>query len=206
MDFLKILLSLSASGTILVLLLFLIKPLIENKLSKKWQYYIWLIVIARLLIPFSTEMSIVNQEIHKVEVWLSTGSESQSAASLQDQKEARPSNYAESSNIESSNVDNSNNSKVSPSVENSKTFRIDGSFIIELSMISIWFVVAFTLLAHKVSLYIRFISYMKRESTQVLDLEYLELLGTTVEQMNIRRTVGLYTNHHISSPLLVGFF
>lgn len=47
-ELLKILLSLSLSGTLLILVLFLGKPLIKNRLSKAWQYYIWLIVIARL--------------------------------------------------------------------------------------------------------------------------------------------------------------
>ena len=32
----------------------------KNRLSHKWQYYVWLIVIARLLIPFAPETNLVS--------------------------------------------------------------------------------------------------------------------------------------------------
>jgi beta-lactamase regulating signal transducer with metallopeptidase domain len=65
MDFFKILLSLSVSGTILILFLFLMKPFIKNKMSKKWQYYIWLIVVARLLIPFAAVFPELDSKLQK---------------------------------------------------------------------------------------------------------------------------------------------
>lgn len=57
-EFLKTVLSLSLSGTILILLLLWFRSLYKNRLSKRWQYYIWTIVIARLLIPFTPEVSL----------------------------------------------------------------------------------------------------------------------------------------------------
>lgn len=57
--FIKILLSLSFSGTFLTIVLLLLKPLYKNRLSQKWQYYIWLVVIARLLLPFTTKYNIL---------------------------------------------------------------------------------------------------------------------------------------------------
>ena len=53
-------LSLSVAGAILVLILLLLKPVYKNRLSHKWQYYVWLIVIARLLIPFAPETNLVS--------------------------------------------------------------------------------------------------------------------------------------------------
>ena len=52
-ELLKCVLLLSLSGTVLILLLFFCKPLLKNVPNKRWQYYLWLIVIARLLIPFA---------------------------------------------------------------------------------------------------------------------------------------------------------
>jgi len=54
-------LSLSLSGTILALILLSIKPLIENRISKSIQYYIWIIVLLRLTIPFSLEENLMNK-------------------------------------------------------------------------------------------------------------------------------------------------
>jgi beta-lactamase regulating signal transducer with metallopeptidase domain len=58
-DFFKIVLSMSVSGSIIALILFAVRPLIKRRFSKAWQYYIWLVVIFRLLIPYSPEASLV---------------------------------------------------------------------------------------------------------------------------------------------------
>lgn len=65
---LKAVLSLSLSGSLLIFLLFLLRPLFKERLSKRWQYYIWLVVIARLLLPFAPEtnlMATLFQEIDR---------------------------------------------------------------------------------------------------------------------------------------------
>jgi beta-lactamase regulating signal transducer with metallopeptidase domain len=53
-------LSLSISGSILTLLLFALKPLFKYRLPKAVQYYAWVLVLLRLLIPFSVKTSVLN--------------------------------------------------------------------------------------------------------------------------------------------------
>lgn len=60
-EIVKLLLSLSISGSILAILIFVMKPFIKNKLSKSFQYYIWIVVLLRLTLPFSFEASIMNE-------------------------------------------------------------------------------------------------------------------------------------------------
>ena len=48
-------LSLSLSGALTGILLLLVHPITKKYFSKKWNYYIWLLVIARLLIPVQLE-------------------------------------------------------------------------------------------------------------------------------------------------------
>ena len=50
----------SISGAVMIAAILLLKPLLKNKLSKSWQYYIWLLVLLRLLLPFSAEGSMMN--------------------------------------------------------------------------------------------------------------------------------------------------
>ncbi len=57
----RLVLSLSISGSIIALLLFAVKPFIKHKLPQTMQYYIWIVVLLRLLIPFSFEWSLMNQ-------------------------------------------------------------------------------------------------------------------------------------------------
>lgn len=53
-----VVLSLSLSGSLLFLLIRLPKPLYQNRLSRCWQYYIWLIVCMRFLLPFTPDISV----------------------------------------------------------------------------------------------------------------------------------------------------
>ncbi len=195
MDFLKALLSLSVSGTILILFLFLMKPVIKNKVSKKWQYYIWLIVIVRLLIPFASEMSLVNQAFQETDSPVPAVIDTK-VIHLEEKTYARVNKVMDTSRTEKESIPE----------EVSTHSTINISSIIQLSLIIIWFVVALILFIYKVNVYHKFCRYIKRESTEVSTIEYLELLGNAVEHMNIKQTVGLYTNYYVSSPLLVGFF
>ena len=75
---LKIVLSLSLSGSILILILHLLRPLFKDRLSKRWQYYIWLVVVARLLLPFAPETNLmgtlfqgIDKDMEQMEVVLS---------------------------------------------------------------------------------------------------------------------------------------
>lgn len=58
-DFIKVFLSLSVSGSLLTLLILLLKPLYKDKLSRKWQYYIWLVAALRFLIPIAPDTTLV---------------------------------------------------------------------------------------------------------------------------------------------------
>ena len=51
---LRTVLIMSLSGSIVAALLFALKPLIRDRLPKSVQYYLWLVVIAALLVPVST--------------------------------------------------------------------------------------------------------------------------------------------------------
>lgn len=57
---LRLLLSLSLSGGILTGLAYVLKLLAGRKLPKSFQYWIWVIVLLRFLIPFSFEDSVMN--------------------------------------------------------------------------------------------------------------------------------------------------
>ncbi|MDO4539995.1 MAG: M56 family metallopeptidase, partial [Syntrophomonadaceae bacterium] len=49
---LRTLLPLTATGSILILIMLALKSVVGKRLSMTWQYYIWLLVLARLCIPW----------------------------------------------------------------------------------------------------------------------------------------------------------
>ena len=67
-DFLLLVISLSLSGALLTLLLAALRPLFKH-LSRTWQYYIWLLVILRLLIPWSPEVNLVGGLFQQAEAY-----------------------------------------------------------------------------------------------------------------------------------------
>ncbi len=61
----RMLLAMTLTGSVIAAILFVIKPIIKNKLSKTFQYYIWLLVIITLLIPIPLSIP-VNMSTTKV--------------------------------------------------------------------------------------------------------------------------------------------
>lgn len=58
--------SMSLSGSLLILILILLRPLYRERFSKAWQYYVWLIVLLRLVIPYSPGFGLFNILFHQV--------------------------------------------------------------------------------------------------------------------------------------------
>ncbi|MDR0569981.1 MAG: M56 family metallopeptidase [Clostridiales Family XIII bacterium] len=52
-DLLKTVVVMTITGSVLALVLFALNPFIKNRLPKAAQYYLWLVVLAALLVPFS---------------------------------------------------------------------------------------------------------------------------------------------------------
>ena len=55
------LLSLSLSGSAMALILLLLRPVLKRSVTRSFQYYIWLIVLIRLAVPFSFDGSLMNR-------------------------------------------------------------------------------------------------------------------------------------------------
>lgn len=183
--------SLSVAGAILVLILLLLKPAYKDRLNQRWQYYIWLIVIARLLIPFAPETNLVsnlfsNINTSVIEPITNVYYQADNNIFLKKDEETNQPILAENQSYFPSPVSR----KVS-------TAEIIGA---------VWFVVALILLIRKITIYQSFVKYVRAGSTEVTDFKKLEQLGKIIESQNIKVSVELYFNSLISSPLLIGFW
>lgn len=59
----KVFLSLSLSGSVLILVLLFFKYFFKNRFSRQWLYYIWLIAIGRLLLPFAPKKNLTGSTL-----------------------------------------------------------------------------------------------------------------------------------------------
>ena len=189
----------SFSGGLLILALLLGKKFLKNKISRQWQYYIWLVVVLRLLLPFGTEVSLLGKTYQAADQAITQ------AAPLPSQQPA----INAPGNIPAPAVDlDKNNETVNSPAENLTTAHpLQEIWCLLANHIwLVWLVVALGLLIRKVTIYQGFMRYIHAGLTPVSDIELLDRLSITAEQADIKKPIELCINPMISSPLLTGFF
>ncbi len=187
-EFIKILLSLSVSGALLLVLILGLKPLYKNRFSKHWQYYIWIVVALRFLLPFTPDTTIVGSLFEKFDTAAITNE------------------IPTSSNVPVSiNPDNDKAEPIQPNQEITAAAMRE-PFSIYVCLFFIWSALALALFVRKVTVYQGFIQYIKAGNKEVSDIKVLNLLSDCEEKLNIKTRVELSCNSLIASPMLIGFF
>ena len=188
---LKIFLSMSCSGGLLILALLLGKPFFKDKLSRQWQYYIWLIVILRLLLPFGAEVSLLGRTYQAASQVIGQ------AALLPQPAVPTPAVEAERDG-ESAAVPAEDPAAVRP-LQDIAALLTDRVWVV-------WLAAALALLLRKATVYQGFARYIRAGLTPVSDIAMLDRLSAAAEQAGVKRPVELCVNPLISSPLLMGLF
>ncbi len=199
-EVLKTILSLSCSGGLLIVLFLLLRPLVRRHLSRRWQYYIWLVVVARLLLPFAPETNLMGAVFQQIDHGAAP-TESVSFV-IQDTPSAPAVPDGDPGSMGSESPHPPYHAASEKGEVQSRQVWAAGGWIIGLC----WLVVALILMIRKITIYQSFVKYIKAGCAEVEDLDRLEQFGRLVEQRGVKTAVELSTNHLISSPLLIGFF
>ena len=193
---LNMFLSMSFSGSLLILALLLGKRFLKNKISRQWQYYIWLAVVLRLLLPFGPEASLMGTAYQAVDQAISQ------TAPLPPQQTAPGGDPGSAVGAEQ------HSETVNPPAD-------DGTAVHPLQDIGallinhiwlVWLAAALGLLLRKITIYQGFIRYINAGLAPVSDLELLDQLSIAAEQSGLNKPIELCVNPLVSSPLLIGFF
>ncbi|MEY8335905.1 M56 family metallopeptidase [Lachnospiraceae bacterium 47-T17] len=187
-EFIKILLSLSVSGALLLVLILGLKPLYKNRFSKRWQYYIWIVVALRFLLPFTPDTTIIGSLFEKFDT-----------AAITNEIPTNPNVPVPA---------DTGNSKAEPIQTNREvtTAAMREPFNKYVCLFFIWSALALVLFVRKVTVYQGFIQYIKAGNKEVSDIKILNLLSDCEEKLNIKTRVELSCNPLIASPMLIGFF
>lgn len=228
----SLLLSLSCSGALMIILICIISYVFRKKSSFRWQYYIWLFVIARLLLPFAPEGNLMESLGEKFEAGTQLFNEenqktagSGTAANQNGTKEPQNADGTNQKlNLEGNtkNFENNNQKDISANnsqdMENGSQNQIlsnngqdmeNGSLLQKLQpaqkyLLIFWLVVAIFLIIRKVTVYQCFIRYIRAGSTPISDINSLETLSATEQELGIKKALELWGNPMISSPMLIG--
>jgi beta-lactamase regulating signal transducer with metallopeptidase domain len=197
----KLVLSLSLSGSVLAVLVYLCCLLLRKRLTKRFQYYIWLVVVLRLLLPFSPESAILPR------LW--EPAPPVQAVAPDNPEEApdvliTPPPVIASSEAETPPVTpQPQPSATREAQEKNPILPMPRQFWQYLWIL--WLAVAAGLLIRKITLYQSFVKYLRAGRTVVDDVETLDRFSALSEAMGVRRAVDLYTNRLTASPLILGF-
>ncbi len=190
---LKIFLSMSVSGGLLILALLLGKRFLKNKISRQWQYYIWLVVVLRLLLPFGPEVNLMGKAYQAIDQAISQ------AAPLPQQP---PQTISGGNLIPVVGAEQHNPADDAVAA---RPFQDIGTTLVNHVWL-IWLVAALGLLIRKITIYQGFVRYIKAGLTPVSGMEQLDELSIVAEQSGIKKPIELCVNPLVSSPLLIGFF
>ncbi len=196
---LKVFLSMSFSGSLLILVLLLGKRSLNDKISRQWQYYIWLIVILRLLLPFGPETTLLGEAYQAVD---------RSIAQVSPLPQQRPAPNAPGSvpaPVVGIGPDDEEADGPADDPVTSRPSQDVGTLLIDHIWL-VWLVVALGMLIRKVTIYQGFVRYIKAGSTPVSDIEVLDQISILAQQLSIKKPIESCVDPLVSSPLLIGFF
>lgn len=172
-----VVLSLSLSGALLTLALVLARPL-TRRFSRRWQYYIWLVVVARLLLPFAPPGSLVDGMFRR-----EAPAPPPVTIPVED---AFPGGFVPEDAV--------------PVAETGPS--LAGAVRQNIGLI--WLVVALLLAVRKVTRYQSFLRYIRAGRWEVSDPALLDRLARLGTELGVKRPVELEVAPLLSSPMLVG--
>lgn len=183
---LLLILSLSISGSIVAALLFLIRPLFRKRLSRTWQYYIWLVVILRLIIPWSPQMNFVGQVFERTQQRII--SQAEQAKNLQ--------------SIEKFWIAEGDDA---PQKRKAQNAILNLPLLITCIWV-IWLSAFIMILVRKITGYRSFVQFVKAGRRSINNKAIKDIYLKVQEELGIRKAPSLYTNELITAPMLVGVF
>ncbi|MGH4125083.1 MAG: M56 family metallopeptidase [Clostridium sp.] len=185
----------SAMGSFLAIIIIIIKKLFKNKLSASWHYYIWMLLILRLAIPYSYQspLSIFNiftNTVSNFEVSLNIPSINNSKV--------------EQSNVVRDTNDTITNKPITVSVENIIDINSEDLDLFSIASI-IWFIVMVSTL---LIIFIFNIIFNKRLRNQEVckDKETLYILNSCQVMTGIKGNIPIKYLSNISGVSLYGMF
>lgn len=210
----KIILSMSFSGGLLILVLLLGGRLLKRRLSRQWQYYIWLIVVMRLLLPFGPDASLMRRVYQAADSVIEQMTQKERPAEQSFVEKRLHSSEEKGEEPATGNRDAmpADSQQTTMMADNTDAVLDSGSSLAKGMTLTrnylwvIWLIVAFGMLIRKITVYQSYIKYVMAGAEQVCEISLLDRLAVITEQAGIARPVELCVNPLISSPMLMGYF
>ncbi len=221
-EFIKMLLSLSLSGTLFLLVILFLKQFYKKAFSRCWQYYILLLAALRFIIPVTFNNANITNYLYNVALNILkqdivTDSNIKNMEATEDtgykkiQKEEPGLIKNKDKTEEKDKINNINSTGTVQEIKNNSQkppvtkYILKGAVFIYKNLFYIWLVFAIIFLTRAVTAYKGFLVYIKAAAQEVQDISILNLLSECEEKLGVKRKIELYYNPYISTPILAGF-
>lgn len=205
----SVILSLSISGGLVGLLILLLRPITERFFAKRWTYYLWFLVIARLLLPVHADVNLMEYlsvRLAAVESGL-TGADGAAEATA----DVTGEEMAGQDTGQTGGIETVQNTAAGGKVESAYS-GIDTDNNIEGSRRELWLHIAGILwlfgvliaVFRKIYIYQHFAGAVRAASAPVTDDRVYRKSAEIQMRLGLGKRVPLYKSTVIDSPMLVG--
>ncbi|NFO14214.1 peptidase M56 [Clostridium botulinum] len=184
-------------GSIIVLIILSINRIFRYKLNPTFHYYIWLILIVKLIFPFGPENSLSFSHIYQ-RVYIENNANENSLKVQENSIKQSQNSYSEDLKSKNS-FQNSNDNKLTLKTN----IPLKNQLHIEKIFVSLWILgvillIFIFILAHKK------LKQIVKTSIKKVSNEHKEILNNCINIMHIKTKVKLLYSSKISSPCLCG--
>jgi beta-lactamase regulating signal transducer with metallopeptidase domain len=194
-EFMRILISMSLAGAIVTVILLALKPLTRKHLSQRWQYYVWLLVVLRLLLPLAPTVTVPSGALPAV-LTRSTSSVATSAPTTTTPVDTAPGMSL--STGEPTTPTNTSPQTLPAAADASTTWSVSALLLL------IWAIGASAVMIWNIAGYAHFKRTVQRTMVRVTDAHFLAILEDCRQEAHVRTTPRLYTSASVMSPILLG--
>lgn len=157
-----------------------------------WQYYIWLLVVLRLLIPISPDISIVGSVFRQAGIHFTA-------------------EYLPEENITDSGHLMFQKIPFGAGLQNDVLYKVPTtvvafSFLKAHFMGILWLFISIILLFRKIYGYKQLVKTVEQQNEIVVDEQLLAVLEMVSTEMGIKKRIPVYTNSFLRAPILIGVF
>ena len=210
MEILKMVLNMSITGSIIFLILQLIKPLTKKNFSHTWHYKMSIIILIFFVVPIGNFINFPRISdgiiLRRSQVEIQKPSnldaivkkeDTQDVPEIQDIEKG----YNEEGYNDEIKYKNSTLIETKTDGYTEKTFNISSY---KDAILYIWLIGMIALFLSKIIPYIKFKAAILESSTEVEDTEIIEIFNQCKYELNINKNINLKSCQYIGSPMLIG--
>ncbi len=202
----RVVFSLSVSGSLTGLLILLVRPVTERYFARRWTYYLWMVVLVRLLVPVHADVNLMESlsvRLAAVGSGLAdTGDTVETAAGSRDVETASEITQNGQSGAEGAAGSAPALQRTAPGA-GTEMAPAAGPSLLYIAGILWIFGVLFTA-AQRFHTYRRFVKGVRGTCAPVADGRVHNTLTEIQRRLGIRRRVVLYESADVNSPMLIG--